>query len=343
MTFAYPWVLFCYIPLLLIGWYVWKRKPQPSLQVSTTKPFKAANGSHKGHVSRIPVLLYLAASAVLVLALARPQRGIERIVIRAKGIDIILAIDLSGSMQAMDVPGDISNPHALKSAIESGKVKDRLDVAKQEIRRFVKQRPNDRIGLIGFARFPYTICPPTLDHAWLLAHLNRLQPGMIGDATGISGPIASAVYRLKKSDARRRVMVLFTDGANNVAARVSPRQASKLAREFNVVIYTVGIGSDNAFVMQDTFMGPRFIPVRGAYDTPLLKDIAKNSDGQYYSAADAEGLREVMSQINKMEKTTVEQPKFVDYKEFAPLLAALSLVLFLLGFVAENSLFLSVP
>ncbi|MCP3965163.1 MAG: VWA domain-containing protein [Lentisphaerae bacterium] len=343
MTFAYPWILFCYIPLLAIAWYVWKKKPQPSLQVSTTKNFKAANGNSKGHVSRIPMLLYLAASAVLLLALARPQRSIEKVVIRAKGIDIILAIDLSGSMQAMDVPDGISTTNGLKSAINTGKIKDRLEVAKQEIKHFVKQRPNDRIGLIGFARLPYTICPPTLDHAWLLAHLGRLQPGMIGDATGISGPIASAVYRLKKSDSKRRVMVLFTDGANNVAARVSPRQASKLAKEFNVVIYTVGIGSNNAFVMSDTFMGPRFVPVRGAYDTPLLKDIAKFSDGQYYSAADAEGLREVMSQINKMEKTTVEQPKYVDYKEFAPLLAAFSLILFLLGFVAENSLFLTVP
>jgi Ca-activated chloride channel family protein len=255
----------------------------------------------------------------------------------------MLAIDLSGSMQAMDVPRKITTPEQLQSAFESGEIKNRLEIAKDEIRRFIKKRPNDRIGLIGFAKLPYNICPPTLDHAWLLAHLDRLQPGIIGDSTGIAGPIASAVHRLEKSDSKRRVLVLFTDGRNNVNARISPRQAAKLAKAMNVIIYTVGIGSDNAYVLQNSYAGPQIFPIRGEFDEPLLNDIAKFSEGKYYKAFDSEGLAKVMDEINKLEKTSVEQPKFVDYKEFAPVLAAFALVLFLLGFVTENTFFLSIP
>jgi Ca-activated chloride channel family protein len=137
--------------------------------------------------------------------------------------------------------------------------------------------------------------------------------------------------------------VLFTDGRNNVNARISPRQAAKLAKAMNVIIYTVGIGSDNAYVLQNSYAGPQIFPIRGEFDEPLLNDIAKFSEGKYYKAFDSEGLAKVMDEINKLEKTSVEQPKFVDYKEFAPVLAAFALVLFLLGFVTENTFFLSIP
>ena len=343
MTFAYPWLLFLYIPLVLIIWYLWSRKAMPALRISSTKPFIRAKKKSNARVSHLPLLFYITASAILVLALARPRVGSEKIIFRAKGIDIILAIDLSGSMRAIDIPRNVKTEKQLREELKSGKIKNRLEVAKEEIKKFVKKRPNDRIGLIGFAQLPYNICPPTLDHGWLIDNLKRLKPGIIGQNTGIAGPIASGVQRLDKSDSKRRVLVLFTDGANTVNARITPRQAAKLGNACDVVIYTVGIGSNNALVEDNSMFGRSYVQAGGTFDAPLLKDIAKISDGKYYHAFDAKGLEEAMTDINKIEKTTVEQPKYVDYKEFAPTLAVFVLILLLLGFLLENTIFLSIP
>lgn len=343
MTFAYPWLLFLYVPLALIIWYLWCKKAMPALKVSSTSPFVEAKKNSSKRSSRMPLLFYITASIILVFALARPRVGSEKIIFRAKGIDIILAIDLSGSMRSMDIPRDITKEEQLREALNNHSLKTRLEVAKEEIKKFIEKRPNDRIGLIGFAQMPYNICPPTLDHGWLLDNLKRLKPGIIGENTGIAGPIASGVKRLDKSDSKRRVLVLFTDGANTVNARITPRQAAKLGQSCDVVIYTVGIGSNNALIEDNSMFGRSYAPVAGTFDEPLLKDIAKISDGKYYHAYDAKGLAEAMADINKIEKTTVEQPKHIDYKEFAPTLAVFVLILLILGFFLENSIFLSIP
>ena len=343
MTFAYPWLLFLYIPLVLIIWYLWSRKAMPALRISSTKPFIKAKQKSNARASHLPLLFYITASAILVFALARPRVGSEKIIFRAKGIDIILAIDLSGSMRAIDIPRNIKTEKQLSKELKSAKIKNRIEVAKEEIKKFIKKRPNDRIGLIGFAQLPYNICPPTLDHGWLIDNLKRLKPGIIGQSTGIAGPIASGVQRLDKSDSKRRVLVLFTDGANTVNARITPRQAAKLGNACDVVIYTVGIGSNNALVEDNSMFGRSYVQAGGTFDAPLLKDIAKISDGKYYHAFDAKGLEEAMMDINKIEKTTVEQPKYVDYKEFAPTLAVFVLILLLLGFLLENTICLSIP
>jgi Ca-activated chloride channel family protein len=246
-------------------------------------------------------------------------------------------------MRALDIPRDMKTEQQLSEALKDGKIKTRIEVAKDEIKKFIEKRPNDRIGLIGFAQLPYNICPPTLDHGWLIDNLKRLKPGIIGQATEIAGPIASGVQRLDKSDSKRRVLVLFTDGANTVNARISPRQAAKLGEACDVVIYTVGIGSENALILDNSMFGSSYVPAGGTFDEALLKDISKISGGKYYHAYDAKGLAEAMADINKIEKTTVEQPKYIDYKEFAPTLAAFVLILLLLGFFLENTVFLSIP
>jgi Ca-activated chloride channel family protein len=166
---------------------------------------------------------------------------------------------------------------------------------------------------------------------------------MIGDNTGIAGPIASAVQRLKNSDAKRKVMVLFTDGSNNVDARLTPLQTAKLASEFKVVIYTVGIGSSRSFVRQKSVFGERFLAVEDEFDEALLKELAKLTEGRYYAASDAEGLRKAMEEIDKLEKTTVDQPRYVEYREWAPHIAWLALLLLVAGFVGEHTLFLKIP
>ncbi len=343
MNFEYPWLLLLFIPLALLVWFLKYRQRQPSILIPTLLPVADAARHSRGGGMNLPMWLITLAAVLLIVAAARPRRGIEQVLIRAQGIDIMLAIDLSGSMRAIDIPADVSTKAQLSRALNSGELKNRLDTAKLELIKFVEKRPNDRIGMTGFAQLPYNISPPTLDHAWLIQHLEKLQPGMIGDATGIAGPIASGVSRLEKSDSKRRVIVLFTDGANNVDARITPRQAAEVAKEHNIAIYTVGIGSTHSVAPIQTRFGVEYAPMQDEYDEALLKDIAQATGGQYYRARDAKGLAQVMDEINQMEKTVIEQPKYVDYKEFAPTLAGIALTLLLLGFLLNNTVCLKLP
>ena len=344
-TFAHPYMFFLLVPLALVLLRAWF-KPVPALRVPSLRPFKAAS---KGKLSRInlrklvPFLLYSIGGVMLIVALAGPREGMEEIRRRADGIDIMVALDLSGSMRAIDVPPGIRTERELEVAMASGKVKDRLGTAKEEIAKFIKARPNARIGLIAFAPLPYVVCPPTLDHAWLIANLDRLESGSIGDATGIAGPVASAVQRLKDSDSKRSIIVLFTDGANNVNAKITPRQAAKLANTFDITLYTVGIGSRNSVMKLDSMFGSSFQRVEGSFDEKLLQEMADTTGGVYYKAADGESMAKAMAQIDQLEKTSVEQNIIVNWKEFYPLFCWLAIAFLLIGFAYEHALRVSVP
>ena len=344
-TFAHPYMFFLLVPLALVLLRAWF-KPVPALRVPSLRPFKAAS---KGKLSRInlrklvPFLLYSIGGVMLIVALAGPREGMEEIRRRADGIDIMVALDLSGSMRAIDVPPGIRTERELEVAMASGKVKDRLGTAKEEIAKFIKARPNDRIGLIAFAPLPYVVCPPTLDHARLIANLDRLESGSIGDATGIAGPVASAVQRLKDSDSKRSIIVLFTDGANNVNAKITPRQAAKLANTFDITLYTVGIGSRNSVMKLDSMFGSSFQRVEGSFDEKLLQEMADTTGGVYYKAADGESMAKAMAQIDQLEKTSVEQNIIVNWKEFYPLFCWLAIAFLLIGFAYEHALRVSVP
>lgn len=343
MQFAHPWFLLFYVPLAAVVLYSLRQR-EPSVIIPSVRPFNESNPSKKmGLLSNIPPFLVITAVALMIFALAGPRKGIEELKQRTEGIDIIIMLDVSGSMQSIDIPENITTSAELKSALSKGKIKPRIDIAKDEIEKFVERRVNDRIGLIAFAPLPYVACPPTLDHAWLFEHLKRLEPGVIGDSTGIAGPISSAVYRLKNSEAKRKIAVLFTDGRNNINAKITPLQAAKLAKDFDVVIYTVGIGSKNAFVIQKGPFGSQWVQLRDEFDEKLLKDIAEISGGQYYAAKDAEGLQKTMREIDKLEKTSMEQPTFVEYKELAFPFINLSIILLVLAYVLGNTLFLRIP
>ena len=339
--FEAPWFLLFLVPLVLL--FVWSlTRKSPSVSIPWIKPFLFSKTKHKLKKTNIAVILYFLAAILMIIALSRPQKGVERLKQRAKGIDIMLALDLSGSMKAMDIPQNLTR-YQIQKQLENGQIKERIAYAKDEIRKFIEKRPNDRIGLVAFAPLPYVACPPTLDHTWLLLHLNEVDAGIIGDATNIAGPIASAVSRLKGAKSKRKVLVLFTDGRNNVEDRISPLQAAKLAKIYNVIIYTVGIGSQNAYVLQHTMVGSQFLPVLGQFDEKLMKDIAKETLGQYYSVKNAKGLQAVLNKINKLEKTTVETPIFVDYSELGPKLLLAALVFMLIGMICDNLLFVKIP
>ena len=348
ISFAYPWALAALILVPLLYLYERFVKKPPAIVVPSVRPFLTGDSRNERQrfVPR-PVSCafwcFRAAFALLVVALGRPRLGDEKVLIRAKGIDIILALDMSGSMQAFDVPASYTDGKELYKAISSGAVKNRLDTAKAEIRRFIEKRPNDRIGLLGFSDLAYSFAPPTLDHDWLITRLETLTPGMIGDATGIASPIGSAVSRLKGSDSPRRVLVLFTDGANTAPNRVTPEEAAKLAKEFDIIVHTVGIGSGNAYVLLDTPFGKRFQRYNDQFDEALLKKIADTTGGTYFNASGADGMKEVMARINELEKTTFEQPRYIEYREYAPVIALAALAAMVLGLVAETTFKLRLP
>ena len=342
IEFAYPWAWCGLLALPLLGFYLLRWRRRPAVVTASAEPFRRA--AVRGGRLGFPEYCYLAAAFVLVAALARPRFGDERVVVRSQGIDIVLALDLSGSMAAYDVPKGVSDGRELLREIRSGKVRNRLEVAKEEVRRFIEARPNDRIGLLGFADLAYSFAPPTLDHEWLLARLEALRPGLIGDATGIASPIGSGVARLRNSAAPRRVLVLFTDGANTAVNRLTPQQAAKAAKEFGVILHTVGIGSSNAYALVNSPLGgSRFVPAGDSFDAEMLSELASATGGSYFHAADAEGMRRVMEEINRLEKTSFEQPKYVEYREYAPRLALVALALILLGFTAETTWKLRLP
>ena len=336
IEFAYPWLLLLLLLLPLIGVYCVYRQKQPSITVSTVAPFESVRAARR---PGIPLTLMLLALGVTIVALARPRIGNEKFLIRSQGIDIVLAIDLSGSMAAYDVPPEIRSGRQLVNAIKDGSLKNRLDVAKDEIRKFIEARPNDRIGLVGFAEAAYNLAPPTLDHAWLFSHLKSLEPGVLGDLTGIASALGTGVSRLKDSDAPRRVLVLFTDGANTARNRLTPEQAAELAKKFNVVIHTVGIGSDNAVGV----FGGMIQRQEGSFDEKLLQELANITGGRYFRAADAEGMKQVMEEINRLEKTVVEQPKYTEYREFAPRLALVALALMAFAYLTQCTWRLRLP
>jgi len=328
MSFSTPWLFVLIIPLIAAFIYS-LRKPQPALKVSNGKAF-AESGSTtlKTRISRAG---FIVAGVLIVIALAGPRFGIEHLMHRADGIDMMLALDLSGSMLAYDNPKD-GEP-----------LVNRLAVAKDAITRFVKRRPNDRIGLVAFGSLPFVASPPTLDHGWMLTTLDGLKVNSVGGNTGIAGPIVSSVQRLKNAASKRRILVLFTDGANNVDVRLTPRRAAELAQEFGVTIYTVGIGGENSYVMRPKLGSKQLEKVDIPVDRQLLKEIAEAASGIYFDAGDAAALDTVMSEIDSLERTVRDQPKYVEYKEFGPLFAALALLLLLFSFVWRNTIGLVIP
>ena len=332
-----PWFLAGLLLLIPVWYYLAFKKKNPSIVVPSAGIFKRAAGK-KRYWDTVN-LFYLAALLLLIVALARPRTGDEKLIVRSKGIDIVLALDMSDSMRAIDVPEHITTSDALLREINNGSLRNRLDTAKEEIRKFILARPNDRIGLVGFADLAYSFSPPTLDHRWLLERLKTLEPGQLGSATGIASAISSGTRRLKNSAAPRRVLVLFTDGANTVENRLTPEQSANIAKEFNCVVHTVGIGNSNAYIQT----GFGFQKAQADFDKRLLDSIAGITGGTSFRAADGAGMKKVMQEINALEKTNIEQPKYTEYKEYAPLTAAVAALLLLTGFFLENTFKVRIP
>ena len=337
--FAYPWMLTAIIPALLLIWYYLFRKKQPGVVIPMLPA--AVNCKKQLHFNAPPIagILMSLALLMLVIATARPRLGNEKYTVRRQGIDMIMALDLSGSMAAYDLPDNITTNRDLNKALENGSLKNRLQSAKSALSSFVSKRPNDRIGLIGFADFAYTLSPPTLDHEQLQNSLQLLEPEIIGNATGLASPRASAVSRLSNSTAPRRVLVLFTDGVNTATHRLTPQETAQLAKEKNVTVYTVGIGGNRSFVISNGML----MNYNNEFDEKTLQEIASITGGKYFHAADQSKLDSVLQEINQLEKTNFEQPRYIEYHEYAPMLASIALLFMVMAILSRSTIDRTVP
>jgi len=244
--------------------------------------------------------LYALGIAFLIVAMARPQKGLDESRVRTEAVDIVLVVDVSTSMEALDFA-------------TATRQMNRLDAAKVVVDRFIKNRPNDRIGLVAFAAMPYTISPLTLDHAWLVQQLDRLYTGMLEDRTAIGDALASGINRLRDSKAKSKVVVLLTDGMNNFG-KLPPRNAAEAAKALGIRIYTVGAGKDGMVRMPgSSFFGPNMMPSQ--IDEATLKDVAATTEGRYFRATDLSSLQAVYDDIDAMEKTEIEVEQFTRFEE----------------------------
>jgi Ca-activated chloride channel family protein len=275
---------------------------RPRLAFSGTWLLRQA-GLAAGHFpARLLAALRIAALALLVVAAARPQAGHRRVEVSSEGIDIVIALDASGSMRAEDF-----------------RPNNRLHVAKQVVSSFIDGRTSDRIGLVVFAGRSFVQCPLTLDYGILKDLLGSVKIGMLEDGTAIGSAIASAVNRLRESPAKSRVVILVTDGVNN-AGNIDPITAARLAAAMRVKVYTIGVGRPGAealFPIDDPVFGKRMVRMEAQLDEKTLGAIADTTGGAYYRASSPDALREVFERIGELEKTKIESVEFVDYEERA--------------------------
>ena len=307
VTFAYPWLLLLLLSLPLLAVLQGGRGAAPAVIFSSLKPLQALGRIRRSRVGGWLTSLLLLALALLIVALARPQRGQVISHVEASGIDIMLALDVSRSMLAEDftIGGERAN---------------RIAAVKVVTQKFIEGRPNDRIGILCFAGRPYLVSPLTLDHDWLLQNLERVQVGLVEDGTAIGLAIASAANRLKDKEAKSKIIVLLTDGDNN-AGKITPTDAAEAAKTLGLKIYAVGAGTlgyapvpirDNSGRMLG-YQNMKF-PV----DEPMLKKIATIGGGQFYRATDTKTLNQIFEQIDQLEKSTVELSQYKQYRDLFP-------------------------
>lgn len=275
--------------------------------------------------------LRYAALVLFLIALSRPLSVSEEIKVRTEGVDIVLAIDSSGSMLAEDFTIGASR-------------QNRLFVVKKVVEDFIRERKSDRIGIVTFAGRAYTVCPLTLDHDWLIANLERVEIGSIEDGTAVGSAIASSLNRLEETDAKSKIIVLLTDGINN-AGKVSPLGAAGAAEALGIKIYTIGAGTKGLvpYPVRGRRGETAYRRVRIEIDEKTLEKIAEITGGKYYRATDAKSLGDIYGEINTLEKTTVEEAGFRKYKERFPYFLLPALALLFLEIVLSATILRKLP
>ena len=276
-------------------------------------------------------LLPIVAAALMIVGLARPQRTHSRTEVTANGIDIVLGLDVSGSMQALDF------------TVDNYRV-NRIAVVKSVVSRFIDERPNDRIGLIAFAAAPYIVSPLTLDHDWLLQNLERINVGIGDDGTAIGSAIAAAVNHLRTTTAKSKVVILLTDGVNN-SGKISPLAAAEAARALGVKVYTIGVGvrGKAPIPVRDEAGKIHVVMANVDVDEKTLQAVADETGGQFYRATDTNSLQKIYDQINRYETSAQTIQKFEHVEELYRWPLFPSLALLGLGVLLQQTRFRRLP
>jgi Ca-activated chloride channel family protein len=302
-SFAHPWLLLLLLAIPVLAWLKGKFGGTAAVTFSTTSMLAEIGSRQRNRAGAFLAGLSYLALALFIIALARPQLGRVTTRVQATGVDIMLVLDVSRSMLAEDFT--IGNRRA-----------NRIDAVKLVTEQFIRQRPNDRIGIVAFAGRPYLVSPLTLDHDWLIRNLERLRIGLVEDGTAIGSAIASAANRLKDKEAKTKLIVLLTDGDNN-AGKVQPLTAAEAAKALGIRIYTIGAGTEGEapFPLQNAFGRTVYRNVLVKFDEKTLGEIATITNGQYFRATDTNSLRKIFSEIDKMEKTKVEVERTAQYRD----------------------------
>jgi Ca-activated chloride channel homolog len=322
------WLL---IPLAMVMLWRGRRGPVAAIEYPDISLAREIARNSRSRVGRWLRLLPIFAGALMIAGLARPQRLHERTEVTTNGIDIVLGLDVSGSMQALDF------------AIDNRRI-NRIAVVKSVVSKFIDERPSDRIGIIAFAGAPYLVSPLTLDHDWLQQNLERVDIGAVDDGTAIGSAIAAGVNHLRTTPAKSKVLVLLTDGMNNTG-KISPIAAAEAAKAMGVKIYTIGVGvrGKAPIPVRDDAGHVHVIMATVDVDEKTLQAVADETGGRFYRATDTDSLRKIYEQINQFEKSAQTVQKFEYYEELYSRALIPALAILGVGIVLQLTWFRRLP
>ncbi len=323
ITFAEPLFLYflAIIPVMIAFYFFKQQKATAAIRMPGLQPFENAGITFRHYLRHILFALRTIILTLLIIVIARPQSTNKFQDISTEGIDIVLTIDISGSMLARDFKPD------------------RLEASKNVATEFISGRPYDRIGLVVFSGESFTQCPLTTDHAVLINLMRDIQSGMIEDGTAIGNGLATSVNRIKDSEAKSKVIILLTDGVNN-RGEIAPATAAGIAKTYGIRVYTIGVGTQGmAPYPVKTPYGIQYQDMPVEIDEAILKDIAQSTGGKYFRATDNDKLEQVYREIDKLEKSKIDVRQFSRKDEKYLLPALIAIILLVLELLARNTIF----
>ena len=322
MTFGRPYLLLLLLLLPILAWLKGKRGQPPAFVYSSVQLVRAVINVSRSRSGGFLAALRWLTLTLLIVAIAQPRSSKSETKVMASGVDMVVALDLSGSMEVPDF-------------VAHGRRINRLDLAKEVLIKFIDKRPNDRIGLVAFGGKAYIASPPTLDHDFLKQNVQRLHLHMIEDNTAVGSALATAVNRLRELKSKSKIVILMTDGQNN-AGRIDPLTAADAAKALGVKVYTIGLG--NSEIVRQLRMSPNLLP-----DEETLKKISKMTGGNYYRADNSEKFEAIYAEIDELEKTEAQIKKFTQYQELFPWFLSPAVGLFLIEMVLRHTMLRRLP
>jgi Ca-activated chloride channel family protein len=330
MTFGQPYFLLLLLLLPLLAWLKGRQGPSPAFLYSSVRLLDGLTSLNRSRAGGFLAALRWLTLGLLLFALSQPRLTKTETKVKASGVDIVVALDLSGSMESEDF-------------VVRGQRVNRLNMAKEVLKAFIDKRPNDRIGLVAFGGRAYIAAPLTLDHDFLLQNVDRLRLHLIEDNTAVGSALATAVNRLREVKSKSKIVILMTDGQNN-AGKIAPLTAAEAAQALGVKVYTIGVGTRGLAPMPVYAFGQKYyqeMPVDIDEDT--LQQIAKMTNGRYYRADNSEKFQAIYAEIDKLEKTEAEVKKYAHHRELFPWVVSIGLSLLLVEVVLGQTVLRRLP